>query len=75
MEVASQFPISNGCKNLRREYWTESDVNERLDKNISKAFDDVYKAHEKHGVNMRKAGTLLAIEKVAEATRIRGLWP
>ena len=62
-------------QNLRREYWTESDVNERLDKNISKAFDDVYKAHEKHGVNMRKAGPLLAIEKVAEATRIRGLWP
>ncbi|MFZ0327062.1 MAG: Glu/Leu/Phe/Val dehydrogenase [Nitrososphaeraceae archaeon] len=62
-------------QNLRREYWTESDVNERLDKNISKAFDDVYKAHEKHGVNMRKASTLLAIEKVAEATRIRGLWP
>lgn len=62
-------------QNLRREYWTESDVNERLDKNISKAFDDVYKAHEKHGVNMRKASTLLAIEKVVEATRIRGLWP
>jgi glutamate dehydrogenase (NAD(P)+) len=62
-------------QNLRREYWTESDVNERLDKNISKAFADVYNTHEKHGVNMRKASTLLAIEKVAEATRIRGLWP
>lgn len=62
-------------QNLRREYWTESDVNDRLDKNISKAFSDVYKTHEKHGVNMRKASTLLAIEKVAEAMRIRGLWP
>jgi glutamate dehydrogenase (NAD(P)+) len=62
-------------QNLRREYWTESDVNERLDKNISKAFADVYNTHEKHGVNMRKASTLLAIEKVAEATRIRGIWP
>ena len=46
-------------QNLRREYWTESDVNEKLDKNISKAFADVYNAHEKHGVNMRKASTLL----------------
>src|SRR6476646_7291863 len=35
-------------QNLRREYWTESDVNERLDKNISKAFADVYNTHEKH---------------------------
>lgn len=62
-------------QNLRREYWTESDVNDRLDRNISKAFADVYQTHEKHGVNMRKASTLLAIEKVAEATRLRGLWP
>jgi glutamate dehydrogenase/leucine dehydrogenase len=62
-------------QNLRREYWTESDVNDRLDRNISKAFADVYQTHEKHGVNMRKASTLLAIEKVADATRLRGLWP
>ncbi|HEY1249142.1 MAG TPA: Glu/Leu/Phe/Val dehydrogenase [Nitrososphaera sp.] len=62
-------------QNLRREYWTESDVNDRLDRNISKAFADVYQTHEKYGVNMRKASTLLAIEKVADATRLRGLWP
>jgi glutamate dehydrogenase/leucine dehydrogenase len=62
-------------QNLRREYWTEPDVNDRLDRNISKAFADVYQTHEKHGVNMRKASTLLAIEKVADATRLRGLWP
>ena len=62
-------------QNLRREYWSEEQVNERLDKNITKAFSDVYSTHEKYGVNMRKASTLLAVGRVVEATKIRGLWP
>jgi glutamate dehydrogenase (NAD(P)+) len=62
-------------QNLRREYWTENDVNERLDRNITKAFLDVYDTHEKYGVNMRKASTLLAVNRVVEALKIRGVWP
>ncbi|MCI0562627.1 MAG: Glu/Leu/Phe/Val dehydrogenase [Nitrososphaera sp.] len=62
-------------QNLRREYWSESDVNERLDKNITKAFLDVYETHKKYGVNMRRASTLLAVNRVVEAIKIRGLWP
>ncbi|MEO9321343.1 MAG: Glu/Leu/Phe/Val dehydrogenase [Nitrososphaera sp.] len=62
-------------QNLRREYWTEAEVNERLDKNITKAFLDVYETHDKYKVNMRKASTLLAINRVVEAIQARGLWP
>ena len=62
-------------QNLRREYWSESEVNERLDKNITKAFLDVYATHEKYGVNMRKASTVLAVNRVVEAIQLRGLWP
>jgi glutamate dehydrogenase/leucine dehydrogenase len=62
-------------QNLRREYWSENDVNERLDRNITKAFLDVYGTHEKYGVNMRKASTLLAVNRVVEALKIRGIWP
>src|SRR5919201_1884932 len=62
-------------QNLRRDYWTEAEVNERLDKNITKAFSDVYDAHQKYSVNMRKASTLLAVNRVVEAIKIRGLWP
>jgi glutamate dehydrogenase/leucine dehydrogenase len=62
-------------QNLRREYWSEDQVNERLDMNITKSFSDVYNIHEKYGINMRKASTLLAVSRVVEATRIRGLWP
>ena len=62
-------------QNLRRDYWSENDVNERLDRNITKAFLDVYGTHEKYGVNMRKASTLLAVNRVVEALKIRGIWP
>ena len=62
-------------QNLRREYWSEGQVNDMLDKTITKAFSDVYTTHEKHQVNMRKASTLLAINRVLDAIKIRGLWP
>jgi len=62
-------------QNLRRDYWTEDEVNERLDRNITKAFLDVYLTSEKYGVNMRKASTVLAVNRVVEAIKIRGLWP
>src|ERR687893_2344220 len=62
-------------QNLRRDYWTEVEVNERLDKNITKAFNDVYQTSERYGIHMRKASTVLAVNRVVEATKIRGLWP
>jgi glutamate dehydrogenase/leucine dehydrogenase len=62
-------------QNLRREYWTEAEVNERLDKNITKSFLDTYATSEKYGVNMRKASTVLAVNRVVEAIQLRGLWP
>ncbi len=62
-------------QNLRREYWTEEEVNNRLDLTITKAFFDVYDTHKKYNVDIRKAATLLAINRVVEAIKIRGLWP
>src|ERR687893_3176797 len=62
-------------QNLRRDYWTEEEVNERLDRNITKAFLDVYQTSEKYGVDMRKGSTVLAVNRVVEAIKIRGLWP
>jgi glutamate dehydrogenase (NAD(P)+) len=62
-------------QNLRRDYWTEEEVNKRLDINITKSFYDVYDTHTKYKVDMRKAATLLAVKRVVEAINIRGLWP
>ncbi|MDQ3976627.1 MAG: Glu/Leu/Phe/Val dehydrogenase, partial [Thermoproteota archaeon] len=35
-------------QNLRRDYWAEQKVNERLDRNITKAFNDVYLTSERY---------------------------
>ena len=62
-------------QNLRREYWTEAEVNERLDTNITQAFLGVYDTHLKHNVHMRKASMVVALNRVVDAIKIRGLWP
>jgi glutamate dehydrogenase (NAD(P)+) len=62
-------------QNLRREYWTEEQVNSMLDKKMTEAFSDVYDAHDKYQVNMRKASITLAVGRVTEAIKTRGLWP
>ena len=62
-------------QNLRREYWTEEQINGMLDEKMTRAFSDVYETHEKYQVNMRKASIALAVGRVTEAIKTRGLWP
>jgi glutamate dehydrogenase (NAD(P)+) len=62
-------------QNLRREYWSEAEVNERLDVIMTKAFAEVYDAHQKYNTNMRTASIALAVNRVAEAIKLRGIWP
>jgi glutamate dehydrogenase (NAD(P)+) len=62
-------------QNLRRDYWTEQFVNERLDGILTKAFEDIYNTHQHYNTNMRIASIASAVKKVAEATKIRGIWP
>ncbi len=62
-------------QNLRREYWTEAKVNDRLDANITNAFLGVYDTHIKHNTNMRMASMIVALNRVVDAIKIRGFWP
>jgi len=60
---------------LQAYFWTEREVNLKLRDIMQKAFDKVYRISEERKVNMRKAAYILAVERVAEATRVRGLYP
>jgi glutamate dehydrogenase (NAD(P)+) len=62
-------------QNLRREFWTEEQVNAMLDKKMTQAFSDVYDSYNKYQVNMRKASIALAVSRVTDAIKMRGLWP
>ncbi|HUS56791.1 MAG TPA: Glu/Leu/Phe/Val dehydrogenase [Thermoplasmata archaeon] len=62
-------------QNLYNFAWTEEEVNERLDQKITKAFHQVWDMAEKHKVNMREAAYMVAVDRVAKATQIRGFYP
>jgi len=53
-------------------YWPVDEVYSRLDKIMTKAFNDVYDMHAKHNVNMRMAAYMLSVQRVAEAMKLRG---
>lgn len=55
--------------------WTEEQVNLRLREIMTKAFHAVYESAQKYGVHMRTAALARAITRVAEFTRLRGIYP
>jgi glutamate dehydrogenase/leucine dehydrogenase len=56
-------------------FWDENDVNAKLEKIMVRSFNDVYKIHQERKVNMRLAANMLGIGRVAEACKMRGLYP
>ncbi|RWZ60242.1 Glu/Leu/Phe/Val dehydrogenase [Halobacillus fulvus] len=53
-------------------YWTEEEVEEKLQKVIVKGFDNVYRTAETRRVDMRLASYMVGVRKMAEASRFRG---
>ncbi len=53
-------------------YWDEETVYDRLHKKMTDAFHAVHKAAHKHGVNNREGAYLVAVNRVAEAVKLRG---
>jgi glutamate dehydrogenase/leucine dehydrogenase len=56
-------------------FWEAQDVYNRLERVMKTSFNDVLKIHLGHKVGMRTAANMLGISRVAEATRLRGLYP
>jgi len=59
-------------QNAYNYYWELEEVHQRLDKKMTKAFHDVYEMHKKQHVHMRLAAYLVAVQRVAEAMKLRG---
>ncbi|MGA2483636.1 MAG: Glu/Leu/Phe/Val dehydrogenase [Candidatus Acidiferrales bacterium] len=55
-------------------FWRESEVNDRLQDVMVNAFDEVVRYAELHHVNNRIAAYMLAIDRVARALRLRGIY-
>jgi len=55
-------------------FWNEQLVNERLEQIMVESFNDVVAYAEKHGVHNRTAAYMLALDRVAFAIKLRGLY-
>ena len=55
-------------------YWPEREVNERLELTMVQAFRDVLAKSVEHGVNMRVAAFMVAIERVVKVIMLRGVY-
>lgn len=55
-------------------FWTEERVNRRADRIMKQAFENVYKASKKYKVSMRTAAYIVAIDKVASTSKLRGIF-
>ena len=62
-------------QDLNRDFWDEAEVNQKLKVIMVKAFRDTLAMSLAEEVNMRTAAYLLAVQRVADATAMRGLYP
>ncbi|MED4352688.1 Glu/Leu/Phe/Val dehydrogenase [Schinkia azotoformans] len=53
-------------------YWSEEEVEEKLQKVMVKAFNNVYETAQTRKVDMRLAAYMVGVRKMAEASRFRG---
>jgi len=56
-------------------FWDENEVNRHLERKMTQAFKEVHSVAERYQVHMRTAAYILAVGRVAEATRVRGIYP
>ena len=56
-------------------FWTEDRVRETLEQTMRDSFASVYATAERYRTDMRTGAYILAVGRVAEATRVRGIFP
>jgi glutamate dehydrogenase (NAD(P)+) len=62
-------------QDLAANFWEEDEINERLKRIMTRAFREAHDQATFHGVSMRKGAYAVAVDRVAEATKLRGLYP
>ncbi len=55
-------------------FWKEAEVNERLEEKMVAAFDAVWATRERYEVDARTAAYILAVDRIMEARKLRGLY-
>ncbi|KPJ49900.1 glutamate dehydrogenase [candidate division TA06 bacterium DG_26] len=56
-------------------FWELEQINKNLDRVITKSFDEVWALSQERKVDMRMAAYMIAVERVANALKVRGIFP
>ena len=56
-------------------YWEEQEVNERLEKKLVKTFKEVWDKAQNMKISLRTAAYVVALERIAEVYKYRGIFP
>jgi glutamate dehydrogenase (NAD(P)+) len=70
--IVSYFEWVQG---LQQFFWTEEEVNQNLERILVRSFEQVTQVAEERRVNMRTAALIGAIDRVAQALYLRGIYP
>jgi glutamate dehydrogenase (NAD(P)+) len=62
-------------QDLQSFFWEENEINNRLEHIITGAFNSSWEASKRLGVPLRLGAYAVAVERVAEATSVRGIYP
>ncbi len=62
-------------QNLNFDHWELSKVRERLNLVMTEAFETVWDVSQSYKIGMREAAFVVAVDRVAEAFAVRGLFP
>ncbi len=62
-------------QDLQNNFWEEEEINERLKRKMVRAFREAHEQASRHKVSMRMGAYCVAVDRVAEATKLRGLYP
>jgi glutamate dehydrogenase/leucine dehydrogenase len=63
------------AQDIQGYFWALDEVNARLERVMVRSYNDVHKVATARGVHNRTAAYVLAIERVVDAIKIRGIYP
>jgi glutamate dehydrogenase (NAD(P)+) len=62
-------------QDLQENFWEEDEINMRLKRKMTRAFKETHEKASKLHIDMRRGAYAVAVHRVAEATKLRGLYP
>ncbi len=62
-------------QDIQRYFWDIGEINQKMDRIIADSFAEIFAMSQAEKVDLREAAMLLAVSRLEEAIRVRGLYP